>query len=247
MYEYDLRNCLKYFPQLIGMRPKKYLFVHIPKNGGMSIRHAAQLKDRITIANRHRLKSKKYADTLRETMSQAKAHPGFEHARLRDLNAWVLRSHIPFAIVRNPWSRVFSRFMFAIQTRNWDYDSTCNKARFEEFLEERHTWCDMEFAWHRAVRGWHQQVDYLRTDDGDIIPNILRQEVLSEDVKRFFGLRDELEKVNVSKGPRMNYKDFYTDETIQVVADWYASDVSTFGFDFDTMATKNTLFGAEET
>lgn len=242
MDEYDIRNFLKYFPQIVGLRPKKYLFVHIPKNGGMSIRHSPKLKNLVTIANRRRLKSKAYADALRKHMTEARAHPGFEHARLKDINTWVRRSHIPFAVVRNPWSRVFSRFMFAIQTRNWDFATSCNVKQFEEFLEERYAWEDLEFSWHRAVRGWHQQRDYLAQEDGSVIPNVLRQEALSDDVKRFFNLSEELERVNVTTGPRVSYKDFYTDKSIQIVADWYADDIATFDFDFDGMARKNVLY-----
>jgi len=36
-----------------------------------------------------------------------------------------------------------------------------------------------------------------------------------------------------------NYKDLYTKETIQIVADWYQKDIEYWGFDFDTSATKN--------
>jgi hypothetical protein len=244
MNEFDIRNIIKYLPQIINISPKKNLFIHIPKNGGMSIRHAAALQNRVTIANRHRLKSKEYVTALKNSAAADSALPGYEHARLRDINIWVRYSHIPFAIVRNPWARVFSRFMYAIQTRNWDLESCCNSQKFEEFLEERHIWGGMEFGWHRAVRGWCEQVDYLTQEDGTLIPNVLRQERLSKEVKEYFRLRYEIDRVNITRGPRLNYRDFYCERTIQIVADWYSSDISKFGFDFDTMASKNTLYSS---
>ena len=36
-----------------------------------------------------------------------------------------------------------------------------------------------------------------------------------------------------------DYKDYYNEQTIQIVADWYAQDIDYWGFDFDTSATKN--------
>jgi sulfotransferase famil protein len=241
MDEFDLRNSIKFFPQLISGQKRK-LFIHIPKNGGMAIRQAASQSGNVTLANRKRLISKNYATALRVSMAAAHAHPGFEHARLRDINKWVRRTHTPFAVVRNPWSRVLSRFLFAIQTRNWDYQSTCNREHFERFLEERYEWADMEFAWHRAVRGWHQQLEYLTYEDGKVISDILRQEKLNEDTKRYFGLEGELERVNVTKGAKVSYRSFYSPKAIQVVSDWYSSDIDFFGFDFDTPATRGTLY-----
>ncbi|WP_321339941.1 hypothetical protein [Breoghania sp.] len=47
---------------------------------------------------------------------------------------------------------------------------------------------------------------------------------------------------NVTHGRRRDYKDYYTPRTIQIIADWYKNDIETFGFDFDTAATRNTFF-----
>ena len=35
------------------------------------------------------------------------------------------------------------------------------------------------------------------------------------------------------------YKDLYTPETIQIIADWYKDDIEFWGFDFDGGPTKN--------
>ena len=59
MDEYQLKNFLKFAPARLGLVPKKHLLVHIPKNGGMSVRHAKALACNLVLANRRRLKSKK--------------------------------------------------------------------------------------------------------------------------------------------------------------------------------------------
>ena len=43
----------------------------------------------------------------------------------------------------------------------------------------------------------------------------------------------------VGRGKRVRYKNIYTPETIQIVADWYKEEIDYFGFDFDTSATRN--------
>jgi hypothetical protein len=37
----------------------------------------------------------------------------------------------------------------------------------------------------------------------------------------------------------------YNDKTRQIIADWYQKDIDTWGFDFDSTATKNTLYCEE--
>ena len=44
---------------------------------------------------------------------------------------------------------------------------------------------------------------------------------------------------NVTRLNKGTYKDLYNEKTIQIVADWYKDDIETWGFDFDTGATKN--------
>ena len=59
---------------------------------------------------------------------------------------------------------------------------------------------------------------------------------------RYFGLAEALGRRNITGDEKRDYKDYYTDKTIQIVADWYAADIDRFGFDFDTSATRNVYF-----
>lgn len=172
-------------------------------------------------------------------------HHGFEHARLRDISPAVRRTHRAFAVVRNPWARVVSRFAFnqrAVEQENLSQSYAATS--FEEFLEERHIWGKREFYWHRAIRGWYSQLDYVIEEDGTICADILRTEYLDEEVCGYFNVQEQVGRRNVSQTSR-DYREYYDRRTIQIVADWYAADIETFGFDFDTPATRNTYFAGK--
>nr|WP_319385251.1 hypothetical protein [uncultured Roseibium sp.] len=243
MDEYQLKNLLKFALPRIGIVPRKHLLVHIPKNGGMAIREAPALKDRIVIAHRRRLVSKAYADDLKGYMASNGMHPGYEHARLRDIDISVRKGTIPFAVIRNPWARTFSRFKFYIQTRqSHELDLQMTRGDFARFLETRHEWGQKDYFWHRASLGWYPQHDYVVDEAGSVAVDILRQEHLGREVADYFGIPDTLERKNVSKNAGADFRDFYDKTSIQVVADWYATEIDVFGFDFDTPAQRATRF-----
>jgi hypothetical protein len=243
MDEYQLKNFLKFAPARLGLVPKKHLLVHIPKNGGMSVRHAKALEGNLVLANRRRLKSKAYANALMTFMKDRGLHPGYEHARLRDIDLSVRAGTVPFAVVRNPWARTFSRFKFYLQTsgsHEAEFDLTVKG--FEEFLETRHEWGKVDFFWHRASLGWYPQSDYVIDERGQVAVNILRQEKLGPELARYLGADDTLEQRNISRNARADQRKFYTDRNIEIVADWYKTEIELFGFDFDTPATRNVFF-----
>ena len=84
----------------------------------------------------------------------------------------------------------------------------------------------------------------MTDEKGRLRVDILRFENLNDDTKRYFSVDQDLRKRNVTsvKKKPLYYKDFYTPEMIQAVADWYQADIDFFGFDFDTSAQKNTIF-----
>lgn len=221
----------------------EYLFIHIPKNAGVSIRQTPQLRGRIVAAERLFLRDRTYVRDLLETMRANGEHHGIQHARLRDVRPAIRSRLKPFAVVRNPWARVVSRFTFAEKARE-QYPDQSNYAAhsFEAFLEERHTWGGRPFYWHRAIRGWYPQVDYVVDEAGEIAADLLRLEHLDVEAPRYFGLSEPLPRRNRSGARRQSYMDYYDARTIQIVADWYRSDIERFGFDFDTGAIRNTLY-----
>lgn len=225
----------------------QFHFIHIPKNGGMSIRNAKHLHDIISFSKPHYFKSKNYKKKLLKQMSYYNEHHGFEHARWCDLNQKAQKRKC-FAIVRNPWSRVVSRYTFLIRLiKNGAIQDKkqYKELSFEEFLEERHFWGNVNFFWHRAIRGWYPQIDYVTNKKHQIQCDILRFESYDHDTMRYLNLEEPLEARNVSNGhdsKRNNYQNFYTKKTKYIVADWYKKDIDFFGFDFNSSATKNIYF-----
>jgi len=229
----------------------KKLFIHIPKNAGLTVRRFHQVANEIILPSPGLYVSKSYTDRLNQTMQEAGEHHGHEHARWRDIHKQFTDQYQSFAVVRNPWTRVGSRYMFglrAVEKERAPKGYMPNS--FEEFLEERHEYGNKEFYWHRAVRGWYQQLDYVIDHLGDIKCDILRFEHFEEDLRKYFDISDSVKIKSSNNFHRGNtdpnwakwdidYRTLYNDKTIQIVADWYKDDIEKFGFTFYSTATKN--------
>ncbi|MEJ6390246.1 sulfotransferase family 2 domain-containing protein [Gymnodinialimonas ulvae] len=217
----------------------KHLFIHIPKNGGLTIRNSRAMRRRVVLADPYFHKSPAYTQALAEAMAAERMHHGNQHARLIDVRADVRARLQAVAIIRNPWSRTYSRFLFGGKAalkrgRRPDF----SQQAFEAFLEQRHTYADKPFFWHRAVKGWYPQLDYVRDEQGRIAADILRLEHMDAEIARYFGV-EGMRTANHSRQKAPHYTEVYTDRTRQIVADWYAADIETFGFDFVGGATRN--------
>ena len=161
----------------------------------------------------------------------------FGHDRWRDVPRDIRYIHQSFAVIRNPWARMVSRYVMGIPTSNTnDHGTTWNT--FEEFLETRYVWTDKQ--WYDPIRSWNTQYDYV-CDENDVVRcDILRLEFIDDELSPYLNLNTPyIVRENVGDYTR-NYQDYYNNEqTIQIVADWYEQDIDYWGFDFDTSATKN--------
>lgn len=223
----------------------KHLFIHIPKNGGLTIRDSRAMRRKVVFADPYFHISKAYTQKLAQTMATYGHHHGNQHARLIDIHPSV-REHLQaVAIIRNPWARAFSRFTFRMRrVERQGNTPDFSPARFEEFLEERHEFGGREFYWHRAIRGWYPQADYVCDESGAVACDLLRLEDLDQELSWYFGV-SKLASKNRSSSIAPKYTQVYTDRAIQIVGDWYEKDVDLFGFDFVGGATRNCVYSTE--
>lgn len=218
------------------------LFIHIPKNAGMTIRRSPMLNNRIMLAGSNVHKSPEYSKAVLDKMNSLGDHHGFEHARWRDVHPSVRDRNNAFAVIRNPWSRVVSRYFFAkkvIEVEKKVGADYADVSSFEAFLEERHKWGNEEYMWHRAVRGWYPAFDHVSDDNGNVRCDIIRFEDLDVDLCKYFNLTSMSRARNVTALNPGSYKDVYNDKSIQIVADWYKKDIEHWGYDFDSGPTRN--------
>ena len=76
-----------------------------------------------------------------------------------------------FAVARNPWDRVVSRYFFAKKVIEVEKKEPVGKHEidsFEHFLEERFEWGGKDYLWHRAIRGWYPAADHVCDADGNL-------------------------------------------------------------------------------
>lgn len=170
------------------------------------------------------------------------------HVKLEYIKPEVLEGKTIYTNVRNPWEKAHSQWRFAsnhwdsvlrdshnkvIQTIEQKYEITLK----EHYLPEK--WEDFSFQdwWeHRnkvtpifnvtnPIMGYATQCEYIKGYD-----------VVCHDTRAF----SHMPKMNPSKVVR-DYRNDYTPEMIQEVADWYKDDIDHWGYDFDTGATKNVV------
>ena len=230
------------------MLNQQRIFIHIPKNGGMTVRKHPKIARQTLFAHSQHHINPNYTYRLHEQMRKYGEHHGNEHARWRDWRKDFREKYRAFAIVRNPWARVVSRWKFAYtcmyekESAIYGNEDYVNCKTFEDFLESRHEWKDVEFFWHRAIRGWYPAFDHVSDEEGKVRCDILRFENYDEDLNAYWGLIEPVRRRNVTGYDQSTYKQYYNEKTIQIVADWYKKDIDHWGFDFDTGATKNTFF-----
>lgn len=189
----------------------KVIFVHVPKAAGKAISY-----------------------------SLLGAPNGTGHAKLRiyERSSMKYNLYFKFTFVRNPWDRLVSAFFYM---KNFDEGSNDRDffdryvgqdVSFEEFVIRLK---NKDFR-SRCLRWEHftPQCEFLKNSRGEIqLDFIGRVENISED---FIKLCQELKfdgtlsERNV--GDRKGYRDYYTEEMIEIVGDMYSEDIHRFGYEY---------------
>jgi len=196
-------------------------------------------KNPVVVSKAKRILLEDYFEKLKKTFHNSttnECHSFFRHIKPSYINSNTRF----FSIIRNPWARVVSRYIYGKKLK-------ILSGSFESFLNTRPDELSYtDFMWHRAVNSWYLQKDYIvnnENNDGTFVIccDILRLEHLDNEIQQYFHIKEpvHIQKRNISNTKNIPYQTFYNKKTIQIVADWYQKDIETWGFDFDTSATKN--------
>jgi hypothetical protein len=198
----------------------KYIYIHVPKTAGSSIRKALQTAPWPHVSQGTRYRIPKHATAL-----QVKEIVG-------DRN-W--QSHFTFAFVRNPWDLMVSSYHWWLRKGN-RYESTRNMAKLVEQCGSFDSFIKSELGSHYVNEFKSPGLKEWYCDEHNMI--------LLDFIGRFENIADDFQhigkclKVKVPDLPYMNisdrspYRKYYNDETYQAVANRFAWTIEHFGYEF---------------
>jgi len=239
------------------------IFLHSPKTGGRALRLALYDTRQTDVIRRHTHK-KEHREMIRSFLQNVPfLDPGMfnPHTPLKYVDPEKIKGNQVYMIVRNPWSKFYSHYLHVLERYDeilffleangvndeslipkdktkYSFDDYCNaKEEWEQFdkfppcKENSPLW--NYHSQKTFVEGWDRNVDFLRFEN------------LKKDVLTYLGINMPQEEIfpNPEKIKYKNYKEEYTPEQIQYVADLMSEDINYWGFDFDTGATKNVYTG----
>lgn len=204
---------------------RKLLFLHVPKTGGTSI-------ERTLFPNLASSTAADYSylsgwdDDLgwlnHLTLDQAIGLlPGID-----------LKNYLVFTVVRNPWDRLVSEYC-------WKKSISDLQISFPEYVHILHDGATMTISDHYKSRvafdqHYQPQTAYLEHSAG-VLVRIIRFEEFDKDVTRV--LRNYIPKdrtlPRLRSSNHVNYKQFYSSESIEMVRHLYVKDIERFGYVFE--------------
>ena len=205
----------------------RFLFVHVPKTGGFSIREALQpyasrpdrylvnrMLDRVGIHVNHW-----GPPAMRRFRRHASARQAQHH-----LPRAAFDELYKFAFVRNPWDRMVSFYHYVLSRPDHHrHEQVKSLPDFEHYLR------------YEARRGKESQKDLLVDRHGNVLVDFVgRYESLQED---FAYLRAKLLVVckleHHNRSKHRDYRQYYNSRTVNLVAELFQEDIELFGYTFD--------------
>ena len=190
-----------------GLDSSRSIFIHVPKTGGTSIGEALY--------------------------GYAAGH--HTCAEFRDSNPNKFHLYFKFSFVRNPWDRLVSAY-FHLKSESgvpinvaWFRDNLSKYRDFEHFVHEGLSSPNVSSWVH-----FRPQVDFITDSVGKVLVDFVGHfediQIDFSHVAQRVGIRNSLPWAN--KSCHEHYISYYSDDTREIVRQFYQKDVEVLGYDF---------------
>lgn len=220
------------------------LFIHIPKTAGQSIETVFLERAGLNWENRASF-------LLKPNNDPSKGPPRLSHLTAREylslgyISSEAFDAMYKFTVVRNPWDRLVSEYSYQ------KYPYSFKRFIFEYFPVPGQDNYEKNHGHYRHVM---PQVEFVCDEHGELmVDSVVKFESLQKDfnevAKAITGEAITLPHKNstyanpvvatlkrlVAKKPakKVDFREFYDNETKAWVAEYYADDIKTFGYQFD--------------
>jgi hypothetical protein len=205
----------------------RFIFIHVPKAAGMSI-------DRALAPYAHRTEHVLVNRLLALVGIHVNHYTYYKWKRFRrHVAARIVRRHLPrrvygncfkFAFVRNPWDRMVSQYHYILRNPHYHrHRLVKSMSSFEQYVR------------YELSRNKPLQKDFVTDRRGRLIVDFVgRFERLEDDfaaVCRTLNIEAVLPHVN--RTSHRDYRYYYDQPTIDLVASHFREDIDFFGYAFD--------------
>lgn len=192
----------------------KIIFIHIPKNGGTSITQYLEMEN-----------------------------TGHYHYSYYTQWPKIWEEYRKITVVRNPWDRFVSCYEYAKMEKSYYHavegESIYGKHPDYELLKNKSfgecVWMVRSLPHMLKHDGWKPQLPWICDDRGKIkINHIFQLENINNEesgLSRFLGIPEKIPTINPTTRKK-DYKEYYNDDTRQIIREVYNIDTSNLGYEF---------------
>jgi len=194
---------------------KKFVFIHIPKTAGMSVRHVLGAYATVGVWA--------HPFSIQQRNKELQKHV-FARTAIKYVNKW--NEYFTFAFVRNPWDWVVSIYFYIKRDRRDPRHKKIQSMNFNTFVIWMLKWDTYEFP----IRGG--QKNYIIDTVGNIIVNkIGRVEEFNKDFEeicKIINVPCVLVKKNITS--HRHYNAYYNSHSKNLVKKMFAEDIEEFKY-----------------
>lgn len=192
------------------------IFIHIPKTGGQSIHH---------IINTH---------TEKELVGYSSNFIELTHLnalKIQELFPNEFNSYFKFSIVRNPYDRIVSEYVFSLKKRYRLYLPQFNLS-FKKFVQKISE-IDQNNQKHMCINHIIPQYEFIYHHDKCLVDYIGKFEDFQNSIKY---IQDQLhvnvETQHLNKTVHKPYEKYFDKETKEIIYNMYQKDFELFNYSF---------------